>query len=56
MKQERLVQGIAELVTDRLATGPFPVVSSPSSTPAELDADTQEQSLTIADEFLSSWC
>ncbi len=52
VERERLARRVAELVVDMLPSVP----AAPSVEPApERDADTQERSLEIAEEFLDSW-
>lgn len=54
-QQERLAQRIAALVADKLTAGSATVVSVTPDAPFKPDISTQEQSLAIADDFLSNW-
>ena len=52
VERERLAKRIAELVVDMLPNAPAVPISEPVSEP---DANTQAQSLKIAEEFLEAW-
>ena len=54
-RQERFAQRVAEIVMDALSDASIYTVSQAAECPKEPDADVQEKSMAIAEDFLASW-
>lgn len=54
-RQEQFAQRVAEIVMDALSDASIYTLSQAAAPPKEPDADVQERSMAIAEDFLASW-
>ncbi len=54
-RQERFAQRVAEIVMDGLSDASIYTFSQAAASPKESDADVQERSMAIAEDFLANW-